>query len=124
MRRLQHDGGRDELPHEAVQSVDLSATRGIPSAIEQWRGGGESARQGWADAGVPLPPPPVAPRPRPDGEGGFAEGMLVRHATYGTGRVTEVSGYGATRRVRVRFRTAGEKTFAGAKIALEVVRPA
>jgi DNA helicase II / ATP-dependent DNA helicase PcrA len=112
----------DELAHEGVRSVDLSATRGIPSAIEQWRGGGESARQGWADAGIPLPPPPVPPRRRPDGEGGFAEGMLVRHERYGTGRVTEVSGYGANRRVKVRFRTAGERTFAGQKIALEVVR--
>jgi hypothetical protein len=35
--------------------------------------------------------------------------MLVRHATCGTGRVAEVSGYGALRKVKVRLATAGER---------------
>ena len=48
--------------------------------------------------------------------------MLVRHDQYGPGRVTEVSGYGALRKVKVRFATAGERSFIADKAALEVVR--
>ena len=35
----------------------------------------------------------------------------MRHASYGEGRVVGYSGFGATRAVKVRFRTAGERTF-------------
>jgi DNA helicase-2/ATP-dependent DNA helicase PcrA len=47
--------------------------------------------------------------------------MLVRHDTYGNGRVTEVSGYGALRKVKVRFPKHGEKTFVASKAKLTVV---
>ena len=53
---------------------------------------------------------------------GFVEGMLVRHATYGMGRIVEVSGQGALRRVKIRFSTAGERTFIADKVTLEIVR--
>jgi DNA helicase-2/ATP-dependent DNA helicase PcrA len=69
----------------------------------------------------PLPPPVPPKRPEGTEEGGFAEGMLVRHATYGTGRVLELSGYGAMRRIRIRFQTAGERTFVLNKVTLEVI---
>ena len=107
-----------ELPPEAVQNVDLSATGA--SALDAWRSGSEAARQGWSDAGIGIPLP-VPPRRRPE-EGGFTEGMLVRHPTYGTGRVVEVSGFGSMRRVKIRFRTAGLKTFVADKAQLEVVQ--
>jgi DNA helicase-2/ATP-dependent DNA helicase PcrA len=112
----------DELPPTDVRHLDESDNAGR-AAAEQWRGGGEAARQGWTDAGVQPIPLPVPPRP-PAGEGaaGFAAGMLVRHEKYGSGRVVEVSGHGALRRVKVRFFTAGERSFAGPKIALEVIR--
>src|SRR5262249_27443875 len=110
----------DELP-EGVQTLDLSASgAGTAAAIEHWRGGSAAANLGWSAAGETARPDPIAPATV---EGpGFAEGMLVRHPTYGTGRVTEISGHGVTRRVRVRFATAGERTFAGQKVALEIVR--
>ncbi len=47
--------------------------------------------------------------------------MLVRHATYGNGRIIEVSGQGALRQVKIRFATAGERTFIADKVTLEVV---
>jgi DNA helicase-2/ATP-dependent DNA helicase PcrA len=113
----------EELPPTDVRHLDLSSQGAGPGAIEQWRGGSEAARQGWTDAGVAPIPLPIPPRAPAGGEGTtFAEGMLVRHEKYGSGRVTEVSGYGALRRVKVRFFTAGEKSFAGPRIALEVVR--
>jgi hypothetical protein len=78
-------------------------------------------RQGWIDAGI-------RPRKREDivaGKSGtstatdYVEGMLVRHDTYGMGRVTDVTGFGALRRVKIRFNTAGEKTFVADKVKLD-----
>jgi DNA helicase-2/ATP-dependent DNA helicase PcrA len=47
--------------------------------------------------------------------------MLVRHLQYGQGRITEVSGYGAMRKIKVRFASHGEKTFIAEKAKLAVV---
>ncbi len=115
----------EELPPE-VQTLDLSASAaGTPQAIEHWRSGGPAAAQGWTDAGVRPLPAPVPPKVA-EGLGGdrrgYAEGMLVRHATYGDGRVVEVSGQGALRKVKIRFTRAGERTFIAEKVTLEVVR--
>jgi len=52
---------------------------------------------------------------------GYAAGMLVKHDNYGLGRITEVSGYGALRKVKIRFATHGEKTFVADKARLTVV---
>jgi DNA helicase-2/ATP-dependent DNA helicase PcrA len=38
------------------------------------------------------------------------------------GRIVEVSGQGALRRVKIRFFTAGERTFIADKVTLEIVR--
>jgi DNA helicase-2/ATP-dependent DNA helicase PcrA len=103
----------DELPHENVEEVDLSASAaGRPPIIDFWRSGGPAAaRQGWVAAGI-----------SPGGNGTvYEEGMQVRHATYGAGRVTQVSGYGVLRKVKVRFSTAGERTFLADKAKLEIV---
>ncbi len=48
--------------------------------------------------------------------------MLVRHANYGNGRIVEVSGQGALRRVKIRFASGGERTFIADKVTLEVLR--
>ena len=53
---------------------------------------------------------------------GFVEGMIVRHDNYGQGRVTEVSGFGALRKIKVRFSSAGERTFLADKAKLMVVQ--
>jgi DNA helicase-2/ATP-dependent DNA helicase PcrA len=114
----------DELPREAIQSVDLSpGLGGVHSALDAWRGGGAAAEQGWSDAGVRPRPLPIPPR-GPAGDGLYAEGMLVRHANYGQGRIIEVSGHGALRRVKIRFTTAGERSFIADKVKLEVLRKA
>jgi DNA helicase-2/ATP-dependent DNA helicase PcrA len=112
----------EELSSDAVQTIDVSGSdRG--RAIEEWRGGGAAAEQGWNDAGVRPTPAPISPRTPAGGDArGYAVGMLVRHATYGTGRITDVSGYGAMRRVKIRFQTAGERSFIADKVTLEVIR--
>jgi DNA helicase-2/ATP-dependent DNA helicase PcrA len=115
----------DELPADGIEAVDLSASAGGSSrAMSEWRGGGAAADQGWADAGIV---------PRSRGEPGrgsvssgragndYAEGMVVRHEKYGQGRITDVSGYGAMRKVKVRFPNAGERTFLVDKAKLTIV---
>ena len=43
----------DELPGDATEALDLSASAGgTQRAIDAWRSGGPAAEQGWADAGV------------------------------------------------------------------------
>jgi DNA helicase II / ATP-dependent DNA helicase PcrA len=116
----------EELPHDGVEAVDLSASAGgTARAIDEWRSGGAAAEEGWAEAGV---------KPRPRGEPArsaesgtdagprYAEGMLVRHDSYGVGRITQVSGYGALRKLKIRFSAHGEKTFIADKVKLEIVR--
>ncbi len=115
----------DELPADEVESIDLSTSAaGTRRAMDEWRSGGPAASAGWADAGVTTaaelskargPGKEVAAGPA------YAEGMLVRHDTYGHGRVTEVSGYGVLRKIKVLFSGAGERTFLADKAKLVIV---
>jgi DNA helicase-2/ATP-dependent DNA helicase PcrA len=106
-----------EVPPHAVEAVDLSSTVGRPS-FQDFRTGGPAARQGWEDAGVEIPLP-VPPKRRANDP--YAVGMLVQHASYGVGRVTELSGFGATRMIKIRFPTAGEQAFRLSHVRLDVV---
>jgi DNA helicase-2/ATP-dependent DNA helicase PcrA len=103
-----------EIPPDIVEYVEMSEAA---NAADQYR----SNRIGWED-GMPAIPLPIPPRSRSGEQGGYAEGMLVRHATYGTGRVTEISGYGALRKIKIRFHLAGEKSFVVDKVKLEILR--
>jgi DNA helicase-2/ATP-dependent DNA helicase PcrA len=55
-------------------------------------------------------------------DGNYAEGLIVKHPAYGKGMITEISGYGAMRRLKIRFQTAGERSFIADKVQLEIVR--
>jgi DNA helicase-2/ATP-dependent DNA helicase PcrA len=112
-----------ELPAE-VETVDLSAAADAAPAWTNWRGGRPEAEAGWREAGISMPPRTPLPTnipaasPRED----LAPGVLVRHDTYGLGQVVEVSGLGASRKVRIRFPSAGERTFLADKARLQIVR--
>jgi DNA helicase-2/ATP-dependent DNA helicase PcrA len=117
----------DELGGQGIEVLDLSSSgASIARAIEAWRSGSQAADEGWADAGIAPPHERRSPRvqnrlttadaPR------FAEGMVVRHDEYGTGRVTLVTGLGAQRKIKVRFRRAGERTFLADKAKLAIVK--
>jgi DNA helicase-2/ATP-dependent DNA helicase PcrA len=113
----------DELPRDAIEEVDASAAgSGGGRAADVWRSGGPAAAEGWADAGFTPRNWSGQSKARDDGGPSYAEGMLVRHEKYGMGRVTEVSGYGALHKVKVRFATEGERTFIVDKAKLEIVR--
>jgi DNA helicase-2/ATP-dependent DNA helicase PcrA len=110
----------DELPQEGIETIDLSSS-GARRTFDDWRGRGTS-RSGWHDTDMEVHEPiPL----RQASSGGvaeaLAEGTLVRHDRYGMGRVTEVSGYGALRKVKVRFPSAGERTFMAEKAKLAIV---
>jgi DNA helicase-2/ATP-dependent DNA helicase PcrA len=110
----------EELGEEGVEALDLSSSAaGRARAIEAWRSGSKAAEQGWADAGVR---PRNEDKATPVGALAFVEGMVVRHDKYGTGRVTLVSGYGMQRKIKVQFRSAGERTFLADKAKLAIVR--
>jgi DNA helicase II / ATP-dependent DNA helicase PcrA len=111
----------EELPDEVVQE-DLGAHGGRSPAMEHWRGGSRAASAAWADTGhKPLPLPiPFGTNTSPPAEG-YERGQLVQHEQYGIGTITDVSGYGALRKLKIRFAAGGEKTFIADKAKLKVV---
>jgi DNA helicase-2/ATP-dependent DNA helicase PcrA len=119
-----------ELPPDGIEAVDLSTSGGgTVQTMGEWRGGGPAAAKEWADTGVSpaIPPKPrwsLPPAPTNSDSKAFVEGMLVQHDHYGHGRITEVNGYGAMRKVKVRFAAHGEKTFIADKVKLTVVHKA
>lgn len=115
----------DELPRD-VEHIDLAALRNQPrSAIDEWRAKTNVALTGVADRDV-RPTTMVKPKPItptiPDGvDIDYAVGQVVQHEAYGIGQLTHVSGFGALRRIKIRFASAGEKTFVADKVKLRVV---
>jgi DNA helicase-2/ATP-dependent DNA helicase PcrA len=113
-----------ELPQEGVEHQDFSDHRdGAPLAFSEWRSGHHPAAEpGWQDTGVRPHREPVFVGSPPPGSGpAYQVGMMVRHDNYGVGKVTEVSGYGALRKVKVRFAAHGERAFIADKAKLAVV---
>ncbi len=112
-----------------MRFIDPSMSRNVArTAADEWRAKVDPAAKDWADTGArPFIPPVRKPNPElkptiPDApDTGLAVGVLVQHEEYGLGNVTDVSGYGALRKVRVRFPAYGEKLFAGDKIKLRIV---
>jgi DNA helicase-2/ATP-dependent DNA helicase PcrA len=111
----------EELPDDVVQQ-DLGSHGGRSLAQELWRSGSRAAGTAWAELGhTPLPPPvPHTVTSNPDAEG-YERGQIVQHEQYGIGTITDVSGYGAVRKVKIRFAVGGEKTFIADKVKLKVV---
>jgi DNA helicase-2/ATP-dependent DNA helicase PcrA len=111
----------EELPDDVVQ-VDLGSHGGRSPAQDLWRGGSRAAGTAWDELGhKPLPPPiPHTVTHNPDAEG-YERGQIVQHEQYGIGTITDVSGYGALRKVKIRFAVGGEKTFIADKVKLKVV---
>ncbi len=122
----------EELPPE-VEHLDLSASKNTArTAVEEWRAavGGTAAGAGYAARGglPPIAPPkfvwPGAAKAGGPAPAEFAVGQVVQHEAYGVGQLTDVTGFGALKRVKVRFATAGEKTFVADQVKLTVVKRA
>jgi len=115
-----------ELPRDVRYSDTSMARNQARSAADEWRAKVGPAAKDWADTGArPVIPPkkPTDYKPTiPDvPETGLAVGVLVQHEEFGLGTVTDVSGYGALRRVKIRFPGHGEKTFVADKVKLKIV---
>ena len=52
---------------------------------------------------------------------GLGVGVVVEHASYGRGIITDLSGFGTLRRTKIRFARHGEKTFVVDKVKLTVI---
>jgi DNA helicase-2/ATP-dependent DNA helicase PcrA len=114
----------DELPAD-VERIEISQERNFArNAIDEWR-----ERAGYSGgSGVPGPgglPRKMEPYKPSVGAGDSSEfmvGAVVQHDEYGIGQITDLSGFGALRRVKVRFPAAGEKTFVADKVKMKVVK--
>lgn len=126
----------DELPQEMLEKrrVESVLDRYDPRREENYRQDRPSFRP------APITPRPAAPKPTfaslktgaelaglatvrttPQDVGAFVVGATVKHTAYGLGKIQEVSGMGAGKRVKIRFGS-GEKTFIAEKAPLEVVK--
>jgi DNA helicase II / ATP-dependent DNA helicase PcrA len=113
-----------ELPDDGIERIDLSASAGgTQRAMESWRGATTGASSGWYDTGFTKTSPgsPVSATASSAPPAGYAIGVLVMHGEYGVGKVTDVGGHGALRKVKVRFST-GERTFIAEKAKLSIVQ--
>ncbi len=114
----------EELPKDAIEEIDVSSSAaGRQQVMDEWRGGGKAAESGWVDAGVrpKAKPEPIPPATNAGGDG-LAVGTFVHHPQFGPGRITDLSGYGAMRRVKVRFASGGEKTLVVEHAKLTILR--
>ncbi len=115
----------EELPPSDIEEIDLSSSGGnYGNAAESWRKSAEIATQGWYDTGFktsgtqkPVPKVPLGE----NAPTGYEVGGLVHHDSYGVGRITDVSGQGALRKLKIRF-SSGERTFLAAKAKLAMVQ--
>lgn len=117
-----------ELPEGDCEAIDLSSSGGnYRGAADSYREQTTPASEGWYDTGFAKTS--TAGRSREaikatvamDEPAGYAVGVLVHHDAYGVGRITDVSGHGALRKLKIRFST-GERSFLAAKAKLAVVQ--
>ena len=84
----------------------------------------EDTAKSWYDAGIPLPEIAKAREETASTAvaiaTGYSEGMLVDHEKYGRGRITEISGHGIMRKLKIRF-PGGERAFIADKAKLTIV---
>jgi DNA helicase-2/ATP-dependent DNA helicase PcrA len=116
-----------QLPRDGVEWIDTAMSRNVArSAADEWRAKASGAAKDWADTGArPFIPPKRTTELKPSipegADTGLAVGVLVQHEEYGLGTVTDLTGFGALRRVKVRFPGHGEKVFVADKVKLKVV---
>ena len=107
-----------ELPPE-VERIDASMSRNYArSGAEEYRARIAPATPDWAATSEK----PAASTATTGHEDELARGVVVMHDEYGIGTVGEVTGYGAMKRVKIRFPSSGEKVFVASKVKLRIVK--
>ncbi|MBM4019015.1 MAG: hypothetical protein FJ288_11925 [Planctomycetes bacterium] len=97
-----------EIPAAAVRRID-ETTGTMPAPFDRKERGEHEPAGEDEDRGYRGPGPDRIIRPEKDPRVGLAVGEVVRHPTYGLGRVARFETAGGRRMVRVRFSTVGEK---------------
>ena len=100
----------DELPADGIAHDDQSVTVGMPPAHMAIRDRAADDLDVMANL--------VHDSKSADG---LSVGVVVDHASYGRGKVLDLSGFGAMRRVRIRFARHGEKVFVVDKVKLTII---
>jgi DNA helicase II / ATP-dependent DNA helicase PcrA len=112
-------GFLDELPAEVVHDVQ-SRHAGRTPAFDAFRGGSSHVEAAWAETGTrPANVSAMAGTALLTAD--YSSGQVVQHDSYGIGQITDVSGFGALRKVKIRFISHGEKTFIADKVKLKVL---
>ena len=110
----------EELPREVAHD-DLAARKNLPrAALDEWRGKVNATAASTGYGTQPRTLPPLKSGGNVGGD--YEAGQVVQHAEYGIGQVSDVSGFGALRKLKVRFATGGEKTFVADMVKLTVVQ--
>ncbi|MBI2808234.1 MAG: UvrD-helicase domain-containing protein [Planctomycetes bacterium] len=120
----------EELPEDDVEEIDLSSSNNKwKPATDTWRASTAKASAGWYETGFSKAGPKRENKGLDDfgtpaaHETAYEVGVLVHHEVYGVGRITEVSGQGVLRKLKIRFAT-GARTFMASKAKLAVVKKA
>jgi DNA helicase-2/ATP-dependent DNA helicase PcrA len=109
----------DELPADVERIDKASRLNTARTAFEQFRSRPPAAYS----TGIPPRPQtvkPVATAVSTASDGEYTVGMVVQHEQYGIGQVSDVSGFGALKKIKIRFPAAGEKTFVADKVKLKI----
>ena len=110
-----------------VETIDTTLSRNVArSAADDWRAKIGPVAKDWATNNPRLSPlqrDSTALKPSiPDSpDTGLSVGSMVQHEEYGIGTVSDLTGFGAMRRVKIRFAMLGEKVFVLDKVKLKVV---
>jgi DNA helicase-2/ATP-dependent DNA helicase PcrA len=112
-------GFLNELPQQDVEHHEMSRHAGRTPAHDLYRGGNSVVESAWKETGVPARGPVIAVGATVHAE--YSVGQVVQHESYGIGLIADVSGFGALRKVKIRFTAHGMKTFIADKVKLKVV---
>jgi DNA helicase-2/ATP-dependent DNA helicase PcrA len=114
----------EELPDDDIEPIDVSSSAGnFSSAANTWRANTAQASQGWYDTGFAKTSTKTKEAPATtESAGRYDVGVMVHHDVYGVGRITDVSGHGALRKLKIQFSVGGSRTFLAEKAKLAVVQ--
>ena len=127
----------EELP-DTIERIDLTRNAGRNNVMSRWRGGSAAANASYGDSGLKAgagtgsatPPTAYAASrasatpevgPAVTGNDEYFVGQIVEHDSYGIGQIKDVSGFGAMKKIRIRFPVGGEKTFVASMVKLKKV---
>jgi len=114
----------EELPEDDIEPIDVSSSAGnFSGAANTWRANTTQATQGWYDTGFSKTSTKTKAEPAvSEGVGSYEVGVMVHHDIYGVGRITDVSGHGVLRKLKIQFSIGGSRTFLADKAKLAVVQ--